>query len=237
MVSAAILDGPYSDTRREGDAWCHQGARRGCVVPSRAMGMRGATKDRIGDACCHQGSYRSRGCPESPHVVMRLPPPRWRCRPARPPTPRNPALRDAPPRPFPTPPIPRRPPLPTRLPPRDASIPTPVAPTKTADSNPDADHTLLPQCGAFKRTWYERSIRTCQAGLTALSDSRGAPSVVGRSRRRVVAQTVDARGLQSREDAGSTPADALATHPIGADSVEDLSTRHGDMPAGVAAGG
>jgi hypothetical protein len=52
-------------------------------------------------------SYRGRGCPESPHVVMRLPPPRWRCRPARPPTHRDPTLRAAPPRAFRTPMNPR----------------------------------------------------------------------------------------------------------------------------------
>jgi hypothetical protein len=48
MVLAAILGGPYSIARREGDAGCHQGARWGCESPPRAMGIRGATKDRVG---------------------------------------------------------------------------------------------------------------------------------------------------------------------------------------------
>jgi hypothetical protein len=39
MVSAAILDGPYSIARRGGDAGCHRGAQRGFVVPPRRDGV------------------------------------------------------------------------------------------------------------------------------------------------------------------------------------------------------
>jgi hypothetical protein len=79
-----------------GDASCQRGVWCGCALPPRrAMAYRVATNARDSSSCGHQGSYGSRGCPESPHVVMCLPPPRWRCRPARPPTRQNPALRAA----------------------------------------------------------------------------------------------------------------------------------------------
>jgi hypothetical protein len=72
-------------------------AKWGCELPARRVVMlRAATKDCGGDARCHQGSYRGRGCPESPHFAMHLPPASWRCRPARPPTPQNTPLRAAP---------------------------------------------------------------------------------------------------------------------------------------------
>jgi hypothetical protein len=48
------------------------------------------------------GSYRGRGCPKSPPKLSYSSRHRRRCRPARPPTPQNPPLRDAPPRSFPT---------------------------------------------------------------------------------------------------------------------------------------
>jgi hypothetical protein len=71
-------------------------------------GGRSATKVRDGDSRCHQGARWSRGRPESPHKSTRSPTRHWRCRPARPPTPRNPALRAAPrcvdPHPSATPP-------------------------------------------------------------------------------------------------------------------------------------
>jgi hypothetical protein len=128
MVLAAILDGPYPDTRREGDA---------VVPPSRAVGMRGSIKARGGDAWCHQGSYRGRGCPESPHRAWWSSRRLWRCRPARPPTHRNTALRAAPrcadshpsaaPRRVdPHPDLHPRTETPPCAPPRDASIPTPM---------------------------------------------------------------------------------------------------------------
>jgi hypothetical protein len=122
---------------RDGDARCHQGAQRGCEVsPRRAAGMRG----------CHQGSYRSRGCPESPPKLVHSPRHLWRCRPARPPTHRNPALRDAPPRSFRT-----------RLRPHRASIPTPIRrspplPTPLRDAPPRPFRTRLRPHGASIRT-------------------------------------------------------------------------------------
>jgi hypothetical protein len=102
-------------------------AKWGCELPlRRAAGMRGASKARSGDvrgatkarsadAVCHQGSYRGRGCPESPHRAWWSSRRRWRCRPARPPTHRDPTLRAAPPRSFPTPMIPQKPPIPTPI--------------------------------------------------------------------------------------------------------------------------
>jgi hypothetical protein len=159
-------------TTRGGDASYHRGAQRGCALPPRhTMAHRAATNARHGPSCGHQGSYRGRGCPESPHLSMHLPPPRWRCRPARPPTSRNPALRAAPPRsfrtrlivhrpPIPTPMRPQKPPIPTRLRPRhDRFAPRcvhknrrspPVCGTTTIVSHPDdrpltiASHRVAP---------------------------------------------------------------------------------------------
>jgi hypothetical protein len=181
MVSAAILDGPYPDTRREGDAWCHQGAQRGCESPPRTMGIRGAIKADRGDAGCQQGARWSRGRPESPHKSTCSSTRRWRCRPARPPTSRNPALRDAPPRSFRTPLRPQKPPIPTRRSDADRRSPpvcdpttsdshaerrfAPVCGPTTIVSHPDDPTkpptptpmltTLSPQCGAFTRAWYQ----------------------------------------------------------------------------------
>jgi hypothetical protein len=108
-----------------------------CAATRAAMGMRGAIKTRDGSSWCHQGSYRGRGCPESPHVVMCLPPPRRRCRPARPPTTQNPTLRAAPrcadPHPVDRPlTADSHPVAPTKT-----ADPHPVDPTPTADSHPD----------------------------------------------------------------------------------------------------
>jgi hypothetical protein len=123
-------------------------AKWGCELPSRrAAGMRVSTT-HDGDSWCQQGARWSRGRPESPHKSTCSSTRRWRCRPARPPTSRNPPLRDAPPRSFRTPLRPQKPPIPTRRSDADRRSP-PVCdpttsdfhlddPTPSVDSHPSA---------------------------------------------------------------------------------------------------
>jgi hypothetical protein len=103
---AAILDGPYSIARLDGTSHPHHARRRH---------LAGARR-----------SYWGRGRPESLPRPSRYLHRLWRCRPARPPTPRNPPLRAAPIRADPHP-----------VDPTLTVVSHPVAPTKTVVPHPD----------------------------------------------------------------------------------------------------
>jgi hypothetical protein len=73
------------------DPWRHPATPLPALVAPRISAARLA-----GTTNPLHGAYRSRGRPESPARPSRCPNRLWRCRPARPPTSRNPALRAAP---------------------------------------------------------------------------------------------------------------------------------------------